>query len=150
MTLRIPPALVFLIFAAAMYVLAIYLPVGYFDFFGRYLLIKILIAIAIIAGSLAIFQFFRSKTSIDPSKLSKTTALVTKGVYRFSRNPMYLSLLLLLLAWGLWLGNAFNSIIAAAFVSYMNKYQIIPEEGMLSELFGKEYEQYKIRVRRWF
>ena len=105
---------------------------------------------AIIIGKHAIIQFYRSKTSVDPSNLSKSTTLVTKGVYHYSRNPMYLALLLLLLAWGLWLGNAFNTIVAAAFVAYMNKYQITREEQMLSNLFGKEYEQYKIRVRRWF
>ena len=150
MALKIPPTLVCLIFAGFMYLLAVYLPVGYFDFFGRFVLAKLLIAMSIVIASLALIQFFRAKTTIDPIKLTKTSALVTKGVYNYSRNPMYLALLLLLLAWGLWLGNAFNTIIAAAFVAFMNKYQILPEESVLKDRFGKDYEQYKLRVRRWF
>lgn len=96
------------------------------------------------------FQFYRSKTTIDPRDPSKANVLVAKGVYNYSRNPMYLALLLLLVAWGMWLGNAFNILLAAAFVAYMNRYQIGPEESALRDLFGKEYEQYTIRVRRWF
>ena len=63
---------------------------------------------------------------------------------------MYLGLLLLLLAWGLHLGNAFNIVLAAGFVAYMNRFQIVPEEETLSKLFGKEYAQYCTLVRRWF
>lgn len=63
---------------------------------------------------------------------------------------MYLALLLVLVAWGLWLGNAFNTIVAAGFVSYMNVFQIIPEEKILHQVFGKEYQQYCVFVRRWF
>ena len=150
MTLKLPPAFIFIIFAAIMYLVAKFLPVGYFDFFGRYLLIKILLTMAILLGVISLFQFFRSRTSIDPMNPSKTGKLVTNGLYNYSRNPMYLALLIILLAWGLWLGNAFNTIIAAAFVAYMNKFQIIPEEEALQSKFGKEYEKYKIKVRRWF
>lgn len=150
MALKIPPALVFLFFAGFMYLLCIYLPVGYFDFFGRFILVKILIITAILIALIAMFQFYRSKTTIDPHDPSKTNFLVTKGVYNYSRNPIYLAMLLLLLAWGLWLGNAFNTLFAAAFVAFMNRYQIGPEETALRDLFGKEYEQYTIRVRRWF
>jgi protein-S-isoprenylcysteine O-methyltransferase Ste14 len=55
-----------------------------------------------------------------------------------------------LLAFGLWLGNVFNTLLAAGFVSYMNAYQIIPEEEALVKLYGKDYQQYCIKVRRWF
>ena len=150
MALKLPPALVFIIFAVIMYLVATFLPVGYFDFFGRYLLIKILLSIAVILGVVSLFQFFRSRTSIDPMNPSKAGKLVTKGLYNYSRNPMYLALLIILLAWGLWLGNAFNTIVAASFVAYMNKFQILPEEEVLKSKFGKEYEKYMIKVRRWF
>jgi protein-S-isoprenylcysteine O-methyltransferase Ste14 len=63
---------------------------------------------------------------------------------------MYLGLLLLLLALGLWLGNAFNTLVAAGFVSYMNHFQIQPEEDMLQQKFGKEYRFYCKLTRRWF
>lgn len=150
MALKIPPVVVFLLFGGLMYLLAALLPVGYYDFLGRYLLIKILAVSAAIIAFISLFQFYRRKTSIDPKNLTRTTILVTSGIYNYSRNPMYLALLLLLLAWGLWLGNAFNTLLAAGFVAYMNAFQIEHEEAALKKQFGKEYEQYCRMVRRWF
>jgi protein-S-isoprenylcysteine O-methyltransferase Ste14 len=150
MTLKIPPAVVFLCTALLMYVLAVFLPVGYFDFYGRYYLVTGLLMLATILGLVALLQFFSAKTTIDPRKPYNSTHLVTRGVYAITRNPMYLSLLLILLALGLYWGNAFNTLLAAGFVMYMNRFQIIPEETALKKNFGKEYEQYCVRVRRWF
>ncbi|MEX0288401.1 MAG: isoprenylcysteine carboxylmethyltransferase family protein [Flavobacteriaceae bacterium] len=150
MKLKIPPALVFLSFGAFMYLLDRFLPFGTFDFFGREYLIGALLVVAVGIGLLSLFQFYRAKTSVDPMQPSKASSLVTKGLYKYSRNPMYLAMLLLLLALGLKLGNAFNTITAALFVSYMNRFQIGPEEEMLTKSFGKAYEQYCTQVRRWF
>lgn len=98
----------------------------------------------------ALIQFYVQKTTIDPSKPSKTVKLVTNGVYAFTRNPMYLAMLLLLLGWGgLWLGNAFNTLLAAGFVGYMNRFQIMPEEETLERIFGSSYRSYCLSVRRW-
>ncbi len=133
-----------------MYVLAVFLPVGYFDFFGRFYLMAFLLLLALILGFAALLQFYKVGTTIDPRKPDRTHFLETKGVYSLSRNPMYLALLLVLLAWGLWLGNAFNTILAAGFVSVLNKLQIRPEEKVLQKKFGKIYGQYCLRVRRWF
>jgi protein-S-isoprenylcysteine O-methyltransferase Ste14 len=150
MELKLPPAIIFLLFGSLMYFLAEFLPVGYFDFFGRLLLSKVLMVLAIILAILALFQFARAKTTVNPLQPKKTSYLVTGGVYQISRNPMYLSLLLLLLAIGLVLGNAFNTLIAAGFVAYMNRFQIVPEERRLLEKFGKPYKEYSSLVRRWF
>ena len=110
----------------------------------------LLLFLALLIGIVSLFQFFRSKTSIDPYAPSKVSTLVTSGLYHYSRNPMYLALLHLLLGWGLYLGNAFNTILAAGFVYYMNAFQIIPEEEVLRDKFGKEYQKYCVMVRRWF
>ncbi len=150
MKLKVPPVVVFLVFGVLMYALAHFLPVGYFDFFGRTYLMYGLFAIATIVGFISLVQFFRSKTTVDPTNPAKASKLVTIGLYQYSRNPMYLALLLLLLVWGLYLVNAFNVLIAAGFVMYMNRFQIIPEEKILLNLFGKEYTQYCTLVRRWF
>jgi len=150
MKLKLPPLLIFVIFLGLMHFLSKYLPIGDFDFFGKKYLIFILLSIAILITLISVLQFFRSKTTIDPRVPSKVSKLVTYGVYRFSRNPMYLALLLMLVAWGLWLGNAFNALLAAGFVGYMNKFQIILEEEALAAIFGKEYQQYCTQVRRWF
>lgn len=150
MELKLPPVIVFLLFALGMYLLSVLLPFGFFDFFGRLPMAKVLVVIAMIVGFLSLLPFLMKKTSVNPTKPEKATVLITNGVYRFSRNPMYFSLLMLLLAFGLILGNAFNTIIAAGFVSYMNRFQIIPEERMLLETFGKPYKEYLSRTRRWF
>src|SRR5690554_772363 len=127
MKLKIPPIGIFLLFAGSMFLLAKYLRVGYFDFFGRTYFAGSLFLIALLIGLISLFQFYRSHTSIDPQAPSKASQLVTGGLYQYSRNPMYLSLLLLLLAWGLYLGNAFNTLLATGFVYYMNAFQILPE-----------------------
>lgn len=150
MELKLPPVIVFLLFALGMYLLSLWLPFGFFEFFGRLLLAKVLIGLAIIIGLISLVQFFRSKTTVNPQKPNRASSLVTNGLYAFSRNPMYLALLLLLLALGLYFGNAFNTLIAAGFVGYMNRFQIIPEERLLLDKFGKAYTQYLTRTRRWF
>ena len=148
--LKILPAFVFALFAAGMYLLDKVLPFGEFDFFGRQLLIYILAGIGLFIALVAIFQFSRQGTTLDPRQPEKATKLVTGGLYQYSRNPMYLALLLVLLAWGLRLGNAFNTLLAAGFVWYMNRFQILPEEEVLHRKFGAAFRQYCTLVRRWF
>tara|TARA_R110002049_G_scaffold274753_6_gene452759 strand:+ start:1127 stop:1579 length:453 start_codon:yes stop_codon:yes gene_type:complete len=150
MKLRIPPIVSMLIFGLGMYLLFKFLPFGYFDFYGRMLLAKILAGVIVFVLLASTFQFLKAKTTIDPLKPEKATILVTSGIYKYTRNPMYLAMLLLLLAWGLYLGNAFNILLAAGFVSFMNAYQIRIEEVVLSKKFGKEYTLYCKKVRRWF
>ncbi|MEO9893421.1 isoprenylcysteine carboxylmethyltransferase family protein [Aurantibacter sp.] len=150
MELKLPPVVVFFIFALLMYLLASFLPFGEFEFFGRSYLSYILTGMAIVIGFISISYFIKNKTTVDPRKPEKTAKLVTSGIFAFSRNPMYLALLLVLIAFGLYLGNAFNTLLAAFFVSYMNRFQILPEEKVLVDLFGKEYRIYCKNVRRWF
>lgn len=148
--LKIPPALVFLFFAGAMYLLARFLPAGRFDFFGRMQLAWFLGGLAVAVGSWAVLLFLRHRTPADPAHPDRARKLVVGGVYNFSRNPMYLSLLLLLLAWGLYLENVFNTLLCALFVAYMNRFQILPEERALASRFGAAFRQYCLLVRRWF
>lgn len=150
MELKVPPALVFLCFGMIMYLLAEFLPIGYFDFYGRMLLAKILVGFGILIALWALFQFNSAKTTIDPTKPDKASNLVVGGIFKFSRNPMYFALLLILLALGVFLGNAFNTLIAAGFVGYINRFQIIPEERILLEKFGRSFKDYCILTRRWF
>jgi protein-S-isoprenylcysteine O-methyltransferase Ste14 len=101
-------------------------------------------------GVVSLVQFFVSKTTVNPNTPDKASRLISNGLYTFSRNPMYLAMLLLLLAVGLYFGNAFNTLIAAGFVGYMNRFQIGPEEHILLRKFGKKYTEYLTRTRRWF
>ena len=150
MNLKIPPTIILLLFGIFMYLLDSLLPFGEFDFFGRKLLIRALCIGAIFLMGMSLTKFFRARTTMDPSLRTESSALVTTGIYAYSRNPMYLAMLLLLLAWGLWLGNAFNTLLAALFVAYMNRFQIKQEETALLRLFGQEYQKYCTQVRRWF
>ena len=75
--------------------------------------------------------------------------LLTSGPYAFTRNPMYLGLLLVLLGWAAYLSNALACVFLPAFVLYMNRFQIGPEERALAALFGQAFLDYKNRVRRW-
>ncbi len=150
MKIKVPPVLVTLIFGGLMYLLDKFLPVGEFDFFGRNELAWVLLGAGALIGILSVAQFAFKKTTIDPLSPQKASKLVTSGLYNYSRNPMYLALLLALLAFGLKLGNAFNTLLAAGFVYWMNHFQIKQEEEVLLEKFGKEYSMYCKLTRRWF
>ena len=97
----------------------------------------------------SIKSFIDSKTTINPLNLKKSTYLVTSGVFRFSRNPMYLGMLLFLLGTAIILNIIGGLIISILFIFYMNFFQIIPEEKALQNLFGKNYRNYRKTVRRW-
>lgn len=150
MKLKIVPPLVMLVFGILMYLLDLFLPVGEFDFFGRRLLAFALLGLALVIFVLAVGKFRRAETTTNPIAPEKASQLVTSGIFGYTRNPMYLAMLLILLAFGLKLGNAFNTLLAAGFVYYMNHFQIKYEEAALLKLFGKDYQLYQKAVRRWF
>ncbi|RDY62024.1 isoprenylcysteine carboxylmethyltransferase family protein [Flagellimonas nanhaiensis] len=150
MRIMILPPIVMLIFGVLMYVLAEFLPFGDFDFFGRKEFAVFLFGLGVLVMFLGLLQFILARTTTNPINLKKTSFLVKKGIYKYTRNPMYLGMLLFLLALGLKLGNAFNTLLAVGFVYYMNHFQIKFEEKALEELFGKEYRTYCKETRRWF
>ncbi len=107
------------------------------------------LALGLLLMGAAAFSFFKAKTTINPMRPDKSSSLVTGGLYRFSRNPIYLADLLFLVAWGFFLANLFSFILIIGFILYMNRFQIILEERALEELFSEQYLAYKNRVRRW-
>jgi len=96
-----------------------------------------------------IISFRLARTTINPMKPAKTSSLVYSGVYRVTRNPMYLGLLFILVAWAVFLSSPWALLGPLAFVLYMNRFQIGPEEEVLSARFGGSYAEYQSRVRRW-
>ena len=96
-----------------------------------------------------VLSFLRAKTTIHPMKPGATSALVTSGVYALSRNPMYVGLLIVLVAWAMYLASVWTLAGPAAFVLYINRFQIMPEERTLAAAFGDSYSSYKRAVRRW-
>ena len=86
---------------------------------------------------------------MDPRQPENSSALLTSGTYRFSRNPLYVANLLVLIGWGLFLSNIYALILIVGFVLYITRFQIEPEEKALQTRFGDQYLAYKARVRRW-
>lgn len=103
----------------------------------------------IAAEASGVVSFRRAQTTMNPLTPEKTTRLVVTGIYRWTRNPMYLGLLLWLVAWALLLRNAPAWGVLPLFVLTMNRLQIAPEERAMAALFGAEYAAYRARVRRW-
>jgi len=93
--------------------------------------------------------FARNKTTVSPFSPNKTEALVTSGLYQYTRNPMYLGMACILTGLGVWLGNFASFAMIPCFIWYITQLQIIPEEEILLEKFGEEYGEYMLRVRRW-
>ena len=145
---RIPPPVVGALVAASMWGLA---PLG--PQFGRgaaiqYAAVAILGVAALAFDLLGILAFRAARTTINPLKPERASALVTHGVYRITRNPMYVGLGLLLLAWAVYLGALVPFAGPVVFVLYITRFQIRPEERVLLGLFGEAYSAYSARVRR--
>jgi protein-S-isoprenylcysteine O-methyltransferase Ste14 len=97
----------------------------------------------------AAWHFRRRGTTLNPLNPDAASALVTSGVYRISRNPIYAGFLLCLCGWACYLANRYALLGPILFVLYMNYFQIRPEERALEKLFGPEYDAYRRLVRRW-
>ena len=95
------------------------------------------------------YKFKKIKTTISPLRPNKTSSLVKSGIYEYTRNPMYLGLLLMLFSIALFLKNFISFLIIPLFVIFINKNQILPEEQILENIFGEEYRNYIKKVKRW-
>ena len=146
--IKIPPPIVTLLFGVLMYFLdPIYhveVSIGVRD-----VLILSLLLASLILLLPAVVQFFKNKTTVNPFKPEKSKVLVVAGVYRYSRNPMYLGMAAVLLAWAVYLSNPINVVTFLCFILYINYFQIKPEENALEDTFGEDFKCYKSKVRRW-
>ncbi len=148
--LRIPPVAAVSIAAAAMAVLAWAVPASIPLVASTRLVVSIALVLAgAWVGMAGVVAFRRHKTTVNPFTPERSSSLVSTGIYRFSRNPMYLGLLLVLAGWSVFLANWVAALLLPAFVVYMNRFQIRPEERALSEKFGSQFIAYASSVRRW-
>ncbi len=106
--------------------------------------------IAITVGIAAVISFNKHKTTVNPTKPETSSTIVSSGIYSFSRNPMYLAMLIALVSLAYYLQHLASLPIILIFIGYMTRFQIIPEEKMLTKLFGQQYIDYQVKVRRWF
>lgn len=147
--LKIPPPAIALFIVGVMWIISLLAPSLAVPFLVR-LVTAAIIALAGAGISLAgVISFRRAKTTVNPMKPTKTSSLVSSGIYRHTRNPMYLGLLLVLIAWAVFLSSVWPFVGPVTFVLYINRFQITPEERVLSAMFGSDYTVYKSRVRRW-
>lgn len=147
--LKIPPVALALLFAAAMWTTSVLLPDAAFAVPLRLPLAAMFAASGVAFAIAGVIAFRRMRTTVNPTKPGDTSALVVSGVYRISRNPMYVGFLLILLAWAVQLSHAVAFLFLPAFVAYMNRFQILPEERVLGTKFGDEFAAYMRSVRRW-
>jgi len=105
------------------------------------------IAVAVLVGFWGAVQFRRHDTTIIP--FEQSTALIAEGPYRYSRNPLYISMTLILV--GLWilLGSLSPVVVVPLFVWWISSRFIANEERHLEAQFGRTYLEYKAKVRRW-
>ena len=147
MKTRIPPPVLALLMIGLVYLSSLLIGSVSFDYQAS---LSVLLVILGLRCALPSFRLFaRNKTTISPFTPSETSLLITEGMYRYSRNPMYLGLLLLIIAATIWFGTWFGIIISLFFILLINILQIIPEEEALLQIFGEEYLEYKKKVRRW-
>jgi protein-S-isoprenylcysteine O-methyltransferase Ste14 len=147
--LRVPPLALVIIFAILMAAMARMVPEAEFKVSAQPLIavgIAVLGALIAVAGVIA---FRRQETTVNPFTPEQTSSLVASGIYRFTRNPMYLGFLLALAGWGLYLANWVAVLLLPVFVAYMNRFQIQPEERALRAKFGESFAGYMNAVRRW-
>jgi protein-S-isoprenylcysteine O-methyltransferase Ste14 len=115
---------------------------------------RLSVALALGASGMAVaiggvISFRRAETTVNPLKPERSAALVSTGVYSFTRNPMYLGMVLVLFAWAVYLSSAWSLLGPILFALYITRFQIVPEERVLDRLFGAPFAAYKKRVRRW-
>lgn len=146
---KIPPPIIAVAFGVVMWGIDNYIPgieVGESIRSIVAALVALIGAFFCIAG---FSSFRRARTTVNPLKPETASALVSSGIYQFSRNPMYAGFALLLVAWAVYLSSFLALFGVIGFVLFINRFQIQPEERALTALFGTEFERYRNSVRRW-
>jgi protein-S-isoprenylcysteine O-methyltransferase Ste14 len=146
---RVPPVALFLVVGSLMWALDAWLPSWRITLPGRRVIAILLLLAAGAIGIAGVRAFGHARTTVDPLRPERASALVTSGIYRRTRNPMYVALAIALLAWAAWLAHPLAALGVAAFVAWMNRFQIAREESVLRALFGPEFDRYCSEVRRW-
>ena len=145
--IKIPPPLIVLVL-----IISIYFSSKKIDLINIPLQLEI--SIFILSAGILIFvnpvlQFIKSKTTVNPIQFEEVNKLVTSGIFKYSRNPMYLGMLMIVLSTSIFYLNIYSILTPLLFILWINKFQIKREEEFLTEKFGDEYLSYKKKTRRW-
>lgn len=149
MKLKVPPVIIF--FLALTLMFGVYYLLPNFTFRIPYSITssRVFLLLGVLSGVAGIATFRKKGTTVDPMNPQNASKLVTSGIYRYTRNPMYLGMLFVLIGGLIRLGNPTGLIGIAFFIFWINEFQIKPEERVLTEVFEDEYREYCAKVRRW-
>lgn len=146
---KIPPPVVALVTAAAMWGIA-HLNQAPSPAPSRVTLAIVLAGFGLVLITLGIAAFATNKTTINPVEIDKASVLVTNGVFRYTRNPMYTGLAAILFGWAFYLNTPLAFLGPPLFALFITRFQIMPEERVMREKFASAYSDYARKVRRWF
>ena len=145
--LKIPPLILVLILVTTIYLSKNKLEIIYLPYKHSISLLILLIGIFILINP--VFKVIKSTTTVNPIKFKKVNKLVTSGIYKYSRNPIYLGKILIIISTTVFYLNYYSIITPLIFYFWINRFQIKREEVFLKEKFGKEYLLYCSKTRRW-
>ena len=146
---RVPPPLVVVLIGVAMAVIAWSTPAVEITNLLRLGVGGVVIALGILLVVQGARTFWRHETTIDPVALERASTLVTGGLFHLSRNPMYVGFAAMLVGWAVCLAAPWSLLGPVGFVLFTNRFQIVPEERVMRAKFGRAYDDYRARVRRW-
>jgi protein-S-isoprenylcysteine O-methyltransferase Ste14 len=147
--LKVPPPAAALLIALAMWAATYRLPAIHLPDQMRFLLAGVCAAFGVIVALSGVRAFREAKTTVNPVTPEKASSVVTNGIFSHTRNPMYLGLTAVLVGWAVWLSIPWVLLGPVALMLYLTRFQIIPEERIMSSKFGRDYDEYRKRVRRW-
>jgi protein-S-isoprenylcysteine O-methyltransferase Ste14 len=147
--LKVPPPVAAALVGVAMWVAAYLRPTLHLPGPLRFVMSGGCAAFGLIVALLGFWAFRQAKTTVTPVTLEAASSVVTGGVFSYTRNPMYLGLTVVLLGWAFWLSVPWVFLGPVAFMLFLTRFQIIPEERVMSSKFGRDYDEYRKRVRRW-
>ena len=146
-TIKIPPPILVIILTSLVYFSSTKLELIYLPY--RQIVSVVILIIGLIVIVSPVVDFIKSKTTVNPVKFKNVNRLVTTGIYRYSRNPMYLGMILIIISTTVYYLNFLSVFSPLIFYIWINKFQINREEIFLEEKFGSEYLKYKSKTRRW-
>lgn len=147
--LLVPPPVLAAGFVGTVWISARYDALVHASFPGQWIVALTLVTAGSLISFIGILELMRARTTINPMAPGSTTTVVSSGIYRLSRNPMYLGLALAGLGFAVWQSALVGYPLVFAFCLYLTRYQIIPEERALIARFGAEFHEYMNDVRRW-
>ena len=147
MSNKIPPPIVTLFFGLCIYLSRPYFPEFSFSILNSLSTISFVLGITVFVT--AVSSFKRQNTTVNPISIEKASSLVVNGVFKYSRNPMYLGMLFILLGLTFKFNLIGGLLFTSLFMIFISKFQIKPEEAAMEKLFDQEWKDYIKNVRRW-